>query len=277
MEKFLTSAIPVYVMAVITVLGILGTVATGIYYRQMIKQTDNMMNVHHVFLQQIKNRFENTYRVNKGIDNIPLFIDKQLNDNRFLWMHVDNAGKLSLYGAMVCLIWGGNIALLRYANGLHRTQNIFLLGCTLVCAATGVFFYILTDIKGLQRRLRIQTQEYFTNTFSAKILRTKEEENGLSKAETKKSRLRGGELYFADLSRGKDEKDSNTNKGVKTSELQTETGEESSFTKDDIHYLKQSLERIAAGRERGTGKDKVHHFSEKEGKLIDDILKDYFE
>lgn len=278
MEKFLASAIPVYVMAVITVSGILGTLATGIYYRQMIKQTDNMMNVRHVFLQQIKNRFENTYRVNKGITDIPLFIDRQFNDNRFLGMNAEQAGRLSLYGAMLSLLWGGNVVLLRQARGLSSSQNMFLMGCTLICTATGIAFYILADIGGLHRRLRVQILEYFTNTFSKRILRAREDEKALEKSEVKKNKLRGGDGYFADLVKGKDEKI--IDKGIKsdkTQEAQADMDEANRFSKEDIQYLKQSLERIAAGRDRSVGKDRLHHFSEKEGKIVDDILKDYFE
>lgn len=279
MEKFLASAIPVYVMAAITVLGILGTMATGIYYRQMIKQTENMMNVHQAFLQQIKNRFENTYRINKGIMDIPLFIEKQMSESRFLWMHAEHAGKLSLYGALLCLIWGGNITLLRHSGGLGSSQSIFLLGCTLVCTITGITFYVIVDVKGLHEQLKLQVQEYFTNTLSKRILRAKEDEDTLAKNDVKKSKSRSGEISFSDLTKGKEGK-FGADRGAKTEKVQevsADTEEDRRFTKEDIQYLKQSLERIAAGRDRSMEKERVHHFSAKEGKIVDDILKDYFE
>ena len=106
MERFLTSDIPVYVMAVITLSGILITLAAGIYYQQMIRQTENMLGVRYAFLQQIKNKFENTYRLNKGIEDISLFVDRQLKESKILLMSTETAGKASLKAACLCLLLG---------------------------------------------------------------------------------------------------------------------------------------------------------------------------
>lgn len=283
MESFLASVIPVYAMAVITVLGILGTWATGIYYRQMINQSENMMSARYAFLLQMKNRFENTYRVNKGINNIPLFVDKQLNGNRFLGISVKKAGRLSLNAAIVCLIFGGAVTMLQQVNGFETGQVVTNLVITLFCFVAGAGVYFLADIEYAQEQLRIQLEEYFNNTLIKRLVHSSTEEKALSRTEgrsentrsegtrsesrKKKNTLSGS--YFSDVQEKHDETDS-----MEKNNMAQE--EENRFTEEDLQYLRQSLERIAAGRDRSVGNEKKHHFSAKEEKVIDDILREYF-
>lgn len=276
MERFLTSEIPVYAMAAITVLGILGTWATGIYYRQMINQTSNMMSVRHLFLLQMKNKFENTYRVNKGIEDVPLFVDRQLKENRFLGMNAEKMGKASQKAALVCLILGGIWSLLRQTNGFEVQEVVTSLSITVFCFMTGYSIYLLSDMAQEQERLKIQLEEYFTNTLSKRVLRTREDEKALDRADNKnKKKKRMVHVSSDDYSADSQEESSNIS-NIESTQKQNVDSEEEHFTEEDLQYLRQSLERIAAGRERNTGNQKKHQFSPKEGKVIDDILKEYF-
>lgn len=268
MESFLASAIPVYIMAAITVLGVMGTWATGIYYRQMINQTENMMSARHSFLLQMKNRFENTYRVNKGINDIPLFVDKQLKGNRFLWVSAEKAGKASQKAALLCLIIGGAVTILQQVNDFEVRQVVTSLGITLFCAVVGFGVYLFADMEQEQEQLRIQLEEYFMNTLSKRMVNAREEEKVLTGSESRKKKKSPADKYFSDVQEKHEEKE--------TMEKQEADTEEERFTEEDLQYLRQSLERIAAGRDRNLGNEKKHRFSAKEEKVIDDILKEYF-
>lgn len=343
MERFLESTIPVYVMAAVTILGILGTLATGIYYRQMIRQTENMMNARHSFLLQMKNRFENTYRVNKGIQNIPLFVDKQLGEHRFFLIRAESAGKASQKAALICLIFGSGVTMLQKIHHFGMGRILTSLAMTAFFSITGLCIYFLFDLVKMQERLKLYLEEYFTNNLSRRMARAKEEERILNRAdariETKsesgldnrtesrhESRLDRRMEYRTD-NRVEDRFDTraesslegraesqleNRTEGRKRKSAMTETSalggqeqrknvtstenhrtdfEKNSFTEEDLRYLRQSLERIAAGRERNTeaseheetqGKssvsqnEKKHRFSAKEEKVIEDILREYF-
>lgn len=288
MERFLESAIPVYIMAVVTAAGVLGTWIIGIYYRQMINQTENMMNARHSFLLQMKNRFENTYRVNKGINDVPLFVERQLKGNRFLGINVEKAGRASQKAALLCLIFGGAITLLQQVNGLETGRVVTSLGITLFCFITGVCVYYLSDVEYVQEQLRIQVEEYFSNTLTKRLANSRDEEKVLARTE---SRLETGRKDSSrmDSSRAETRKKKNSIPGTFFSDTVEKRGEsesddkndmssegENHFTEEDIQYLRQSLERIAAGRDRNIGNEKKHHFSAKEEKMIDDILREYF-
>ena len=298
MERFLASAIPVYIMAVITGLGILGTWATGIYYRQMINQTENMMSARNSFLLQMKNRFENTYRVNNGIKNVPLFVDRQLNGNRFLGINVQKAGKASQKAALLCLILGGAVTMLQQINGFTMRQVVTSLGITLFCTVVGLGIYALSDMEYAQAQLQIQLEEYFSNTLAKRLANSREEENVLTRRtdRTENSRNDYSRIDDRRADNGREDNGRMENRRKKGkvpvsfySDPQTkrsendpagkndvETEEECHFTEEDLQYLRQSLERIAAGRDKSLGNEKKHHFSAKDEKVIDDILREYF-
>lgn len=288
MERFLASAIPVYIMTVITAAGILGTWITGFYYRQMINQTENMMSVRHSFLLQIKNKFENAYRVNKGINDVRLFVKRQLKENRFLGFSVEKAGRASQKAALLCLIFGGAVALLQKVNGLGTDRIITFLGITLFCFITGICVYYLSDMEYIQEQLSIQLEEYFSNTLIKRMANSREEEKVLSRTENRfeagrKDRSRGDSsrtegrkkkesmagTFFQDAMERRGEDDSGNRNDMSQED-------ENHFTEEDIQYLRQSLERIAAGRDKNFDNERKHRFSAKEEKMIEDILREYF-
>lgn len=293
MERFLASAIPVYVMTAITVLGILGTWATGIYYRQMINQTENMMSARHAFLLQMKNRFENTYRVNKGINNVPLFVQKQLKGNRFLGISAEKAGRASQKAGILCLLFGGAIVMLQQVNEFEAKKTVTFLGITLFCTLAGFCVYYLSDMDYIQDNLRIQLEEYFTNTLTKRLSNTREEEMVLNRpgkrSDIARSDVRSSDSGRMESNRAEGRKKKNPLSGSFFSDMQDSRNdinsvektdmaaeEENYFTEEDLQYLRQSLERIAAGKDRSLGNEKKHQFSAKEEKVIDDILREYF-
>ncbi|MDO5410457.1 MAG: hypothetical protein Q4F21_08395 [Lachnospiraceae bacterium] len=315
METFLASAVPVYIMTAVTVLGILGTWVTGIYYRQMIKQTENMMSVRHSFLLQMKNRFENTYRVNKGISDIPLFVEKQLKENRLLWVNAERAGKASLKSASVCLVFGGAVTVLQQMNQFESEVIISSLGITLLCFGIGSAIYLLSDIREVQEQLKIELAEYFSNTLSKRMLRSGEDEKMLSRADGRKKKgVAASDLFFADTQEKRREEDNTEQRESRVRKFNaqdlneqdsnahdldmqkmnisrrnaqnmnahnsasshSDSEDEERLHEEDLQYLRQSLERIAAGRDKSLGSEKKRRFSAKEEKVIDDILREYF-
>lgn len=297
MERFLTSAIPVYIMLAVTVLGIIGTWITGIYYRQMIKQTENMMNIHHALILQIKNKFENTYRVNRGIRDIPLFVEKQLNSKWILGLTPQILGKASQKASIVCLIFGCGITVLQQIHYFSAWQVIRSLGITMFFALLGMGVYYLSDMEARREQVRVQLTEYFSNTFAKRVAQAGKDEAFLAKESSIQASAAEPDKNIEKLESRAERRKFSRNKAV-----ENEISEENGLTEADLQYLRQSLERIAAGRDRSlkmesAGEDekksifarktepesepvkntgRQHSFSAKDGKLIEDILNEYF-
>lgn len=151
------------------VLSIFLRVLLGLLYQNMIRETDNMASTENKLLKQCKLKFANCYQLNKGMANIPVFVDKFLN-------------RLSLgpfsFGTMYHL--SGQMMLLSVvSSGIGICRSILrgrMLGEILpfyIVSFVGLYLYFsvstVVDIKGKRRVLKINLVDYLENHLSARI------------------------------------------------------------------------------------------------------------
>ncbi len=86
-------------------IGILYQVAIGVIYQRMIQQADTLSGVDNKLLNQCKERFINCYKLNGGVANISVFVDKYINRIRILGMSINFmkhlSGQLMLAGVFI--------------------------------------------------------------------------------------------------------------------------------------------------------------------------------
>ena len=83
-------------MAVIFMaLGILYQVVIGVLYQRMIQSTDTLSGGDNKLLGQCKERFIQCYKLNGGVSNISVFVDKFMNRLRFAGMSISLMKHLS--------------------------------------------------------------------------------------------------------------------------------------------------------------------------------------
>ncbi len=150
-------------------LSILSRILLGRLYRGMIRETDNMATTKNKLLKQCKLKFTNCYQMNKGVPNIPIFVDKFLSrlsvgpfSFEFLY-HL--SGQLMLL-SVVC-------------SGIGVGRSILagrLLGEILpfyIASFLGLYLYFsitsLVDIKNDRRVLKINLVDYLENHLSSRI------------------------------------------------------------------------------------------------------------
>ena len=68
---------------ILMTIGVLYQIAIGVAYQRMIQATDTMLGTDNKLLKQCKERFIQCYKLNGGVSNIPIFVDKYIN-HRFL-------------------------------------------------------------------------------------------------------------------------------------------------------------------------------------------------
>lgn len=90
-------------------IGILYQIAIGVIYQKMIQATDTLSGMENKLLVQCKERFVNSYKLNGGVPNIPVFVDKFINRIRVLGMSMSFmkhlSGQLMLAGVFVARLW----------------------------------------------------------------------------------------------------------------------------------------------------------------------------
>ena len=104
MTQFNHSFIIVLTLVLLSV-GIILQAAIGIIYQQMINASDTLSGADNRLLKQCKERFVNCYKLNGGVSNISVFVDKFINRIRFLGMSTSFmkhlSGQLMLAGVFV--------------------------------------------------------------------------------------------------------------------------------------------------------------------------------
>ncbi len=139
------------------------------YYSILIQETENMATTRVPILCQCKRKFSNSYRLNNGILNVPVFVERYLNKIRFgkikvsTWKHI--SGQLILFSV--------------FTAGLGACLGI-IQGSTLgeilpfyIVSMFGLYFYFAisgaVDINEKKEVLKINLVDYLENHMGNKL------------------------------------------------------------------------------------------------------------
>lgn len=85
---YLFQEVLIYVIFIFLLLGILGQFIQEVFYNLLIKETENMTYIKNKNLIQIKLKFENCYKLNCGVNNIAVFVDKYFYKFKFCGLNI---------------------------------------------------------------------------------------------------------------------------------------------------------------------------------------------
>lgn len=150
-------------------IGILYQVAIGVIYQRMIQQADTLSETDNKLLKQCKERFINCYKLNGGVSNIPVFVDKYINRIRVLGMSINFmkhlSGQLMLAGVFVAGfgVFSGIVEGHRFVD-LLPYYIISLFGIYLYLSAMSI-----VDMPGRRRMLKTNLTDYLENTVAQRL------------------------------------------------------------------------------------------------------------
>lgn len=135
----------------------------GVLYQNMINETDNMTATDNQLLKQCKKKFANCYRMNGGVTNIPVFVDKFINHLRI--------GKISLISLQH---WSGQLVLfsvfvsgMGIYTGITRGDRFITLMPYYIISMIGLYVYFgvssAIDISGKKQVLKTNLVDYMEN------------------------------------------------------------------------------------------------------------------
>ena len=78
MTSFVENKELVAMTIILLLLSILCKFITGIFLNTLIREAENMSSTENKVLKQCKIKFRNCYKLNDGVPNIPVFVDKFL-------------------------------------------------------------------------------------------------------------------------------------------------------------------------------------------------------
>ena len=154
---------------VLMALGIAFQAAIGIIYQRMIQATDTLSGVENKLLTQCKERFVNCYKLNGGVSNIAVFVDKLMNRIRFMGMSMGFmkhlSGQLMLAGVFVA---GFGVC-----KGIVEGISFISLLPFYIISLFGIYLYLsivsIVDMPNRKQMLKTNLTDYLENTVAQRL------------------------------------------------------------------------------------------------------------
>lgn len=180
-----------YVLAAVCLLGIVTRLATKNLYKRLLKESANMSLTKNKRLKEMKQKAENTYRINQGMRDSGAWLEHQLNDMRFVGLTLGGWGNLSAQFTWLCLLLGGAGAFFSYWYRLD-TYYIVMYGGGAVLMAMLTMLFDNGAVSGRREQLMASLQDYMENILCPRLAKSMPEDGmGDEVAETARNGGRG--------------------------------------------------------------------------------------
>lgn len=348
MLQLLETGRALYVLAVFCGLGVLSRLITCRLYKGLLKESTNLAMTRNKRLKELRQKAENTYRINQGLRDSRAWLEHQLNELRFMGITLNGWTGFSMQWTWLCLLTGAAAA---FASYWYRLDGFYIVmyGGGAVLMAMFSMLFDLGVSGGRRERTLTALQDYMENVMCPRLARNlpldgslddMEERRGLrgssgralssGLAERRRAQRAGsmqenapqneeapygvsvnmaaaepigeegtGEGGSETGQRGRKklsgraarraaqaaQAQSGQNRGLPPFAVQAQNMQAASASgterrgdhRSDVDYLKQSLEQIAASRDRpgNADGDWLRNLKPEEVQLLGDILKEY--
>lgn len=167
--KYFDHSFIIVLTLILMAIGILYQVAIGIIYQKMIQATDTLSGMENKLLTQCKERFVNCYKLNGGVANIPVFVDKFINRIRVFGMSMSFmkhlSGQLMLAGVFVA---GFGVC-----KGIVEGRGFVDLLPFYIISLLGIYLYLsimsIVDMPNRRKMLKTNITDYLENTVAQRL------------------------------------------------------------------------------------------------------------
>lgn len=251
MLQLLETGQALYVLAGICVLGLLARMMTRNLYKRLVKESANLATAKNKSLKELKQRAENTYRVNQGLRDSSIWVEHQLSELRFRGMTLAGWSNFSMQLTWLCLLLGGTAAFFSYWYRLD-TYYIVMYGGGAVLMAMLTMLFDHGAAGGWRERLVTSLQDYLENVMCPRLARNLPEDSVRGDNAEPTRAVRGGRLTGWKRTEERTEYNGR-GEGVRA-ELggRTGYGDETESERGNAPYRSGMAERGAVGERSGT-------------------------
>ncbi|MBQ8815435.1 MAG: hypothetical protein IJZ85_13180 [Lachnospiraceae bacterium] len=261
MLTFIESGVFIYVLAAIAGVGIITKLVSAVRYSRLEHQAEDVALTGDTYIRLWKNKFENAYRINKGMNDPELFVERCINQCRMLGLQLSKWDRLNRVLCSVCLVLSAVAVTVEVRGGVETALVLDHFLTSLSICSLMVFIEVFCETGEKRQRIGLNLTEYFVNTLSHRLQNGSE--TVTAEAEGLRRDLRDQETDFK----------SNKKEGIHGL-----SREESRLDKERELALRESLERIAASRELeddGRREKRSRAKREEDARLIEEILREY--
>ncbi|MDO4269134.1 MAG: hypothetical protein Q4C73_11740 [Eubacteriales bacterium] len=170
MLQLLETGQALYVLAGICVLGILTRALTRHFYKRLTKESTNLTLTKNKCLRELRQRAENTYRMNQGMRDSGAWLEHQLYEIKAMGIPLPSWSSLCVQWTWLCLLAGGAGAFLSYWYRLD-TFYIVLYGGGSVMMAMLTMLFDNGTAGGWREQLLAALQDHLENVMYPRMAR----------------------------------------------------------------------------------------------------------
>lgn len=177
MLQLLETGKALYVLAAICLLGIMTRGITRHLYKRLLKESTNLTLTKNKGLRELRQRAENTYRMNQGLRDCGAWVEHQLYDLKVMGMTLSGWSTLSMQWTWLCLLAGGAGAFLSYWYRLD-TYYIVMYGGGAVLLSMFTMLFDNGMAGGWREQLVVALQDQLENVMCPRLARNLPAEGG---------------------------------------------------------------------------------------------------
>ncbi|HJA91597.1 MAG TPA: hypothetical protein H9717_00485 [Candidatus Eisenbergiella merdipullorum] len=176
MLSFLENKELVAMTIILLLLSILCRFITGIFLNSLIREAENMSTTQNRLLKQCKVKFRNCYKLNDGVPNIEVFVDKFMGKIQIGRFSVDGLSHLSGQLMLLAVLSAGLGACVSIIDGkaLGEILPYYLM------SFLGLYLYFsisgLVDLDGKKELLKVSLTDFLENHMAPRLSLLEESE-----------------------------------------------------------------------------------------------------
>lgn len=153
-------------------LSIICQIAIGVIYHKLIRESENMAVTSNKSMQQLKLKFTGCIKVNKGVPNVSIFVEKFMNKIKVGPFSIPTLKHLSGQLILLSVFVAGIGACLGIIDG----ETFFDIAPFYVISFLGLYIYFAVssfiDASGKSKILRTNLVDYLENHMTARVEQT---------------------------------------------------------------------------------------------------------
>ena len=169
MTSFMENKELVAMTIILLLLSILCKFITGIFLNSLIKEAENMSATENKILKQCKIKFRNCYKLNDGVPNIPVFVDKFINRIQIGKFSMDG---LSHFAGQLMML-SGFFAGAGACKGIIDGKTLGEILPFYLMSFLGLYLYFsvsgMVDLNGKRAALKTSLTDYLENHMAVRL------------------------------------------------------------------------------------------------------------
>ena len=169
MQLLIESGKSIYSIYAVMALGFAVKILETLFYKRILRHSENIENTRNKYFVQLRQRFENCYRSNSGVTNIEVFVDKYILKIKMLGISWKKWNSSMLFIGIICtsmgLVYGYFAYTMKMLTGV-AANNIFN---GIICGAFIFLLYYFSDMEYKKNIIKINIRDFLENNYIHKL------------------------------------------------------------------------------------------------------------